>query len=167
MTSEQSRPPPAPTAINQPCPTRRHEDRTLVIKGAKICFGQAAIDCTVLDVSPHGARVRTEVVIPLPESVILRFNAGSAFTARTQWARGTEAGFAFERSEPLSDPAAASAAQTALAALPADDLRVAIGTLRSMRFFDDPALAKAAEDVETAYLRFKASLQTRIGYSGL
>ena len=163
MATEQPQP---PAAAGQSHESRRQEDRTLVIKGGKICFGLAAIDCTILDVSPHGARVRTDVVIALPEFVILRFNGGSVFACRVQWARGTEAGFAFEQPEPLIDATAASAARSALAALPADDLRAAIGTLRSMRFFDDPALAKAAEDAETAYLRFKASLQARIGHSG-
>lgn len=165
MALEQAPPPPAAARETKADASRRHEDRTLVIKGAKICFGQALIDCTVLDVSPHGARLRTDVIVPLPETVIVRFNGGSSYTARVQWARGTEIGLGFGQPEPLIDAYASSAALSAFNALPSDDLGVALGTLRSMRFFDDPALAKAAEDAEAAYLRFKAMLRVRIGFS--
>jgi hypothetical protein len=34
--------------------------------------------------------------------------------------------------------------------------------LRSARFLDDPVLAKAAEEAEAAYARFRAALKERI-----
>jgi len=144
--------------------SRRRESRAMVIKGGKICFGQTLVDCTILDVSPHGARVRTDVMVPLPETVIVRFNGGSSYVARVQWARGTEIGFAFEQPEPITDSDTASVALSALNALPPDDLGISLRALRSTRFFDDPALAKAAEDAEAAYLRFKAMLKERIRF---
>ena len=136
----------------------------MVIKGGKICFGQSLVDCTVLDVSPHGARVRTDVVVPLPETVVVRFNGGASYVAHAQWARGTEIGFAFDRSVPMTGNDAASVAVTALNALPKDDLGVSMRTLRTARFFDDPALAAAAEEAEAAYTRFKAMLNERIRF---
>lgn len=142
--------------------SRRREIRTAVIKRAKICFGPSLIDCVVLDVSPGGARIRMDVMIPLPATVILRFSGGSAFVARLQWARGTEVGFAFERSAPMEDGHASSVAASALKALPAGDLEVSMRLLRGARFFDDPALANAAQEAEAAYARFKVALRDRV-----
>lgn len=148
-------------AVNNPHvgESRRCEDRNMVIRAGKICFGRTLVDCTVLDVSPHGARVRTEVIVPLPETVVLRFTDGSSFVAKVQWARGTEIGFALE---PPTDAQIAATALTAFNALPADDLGVSLRTLRAAGYFDDPALMKSAEDAEAAYLRFKAMLKKRI-----
>jgi hypothetical protein len=142
---------------------RRREMRTGVLKRAKITFGRAVIDCVVLDVSPGGARVRTEVVVTIPEQVVLRFSGGSAFVAHVQWALGTELGFAFDGLAPLADDAA-SLALSAFTALPVNDLDVPLRLLRSARFFDDPELTKAAEDAEVAYARFKTTLKERIQF---
>jgi hypothetical protein len=154
------RPAPQPPAASD----GRRETRTMVIKGGKICFGQTLVDCTVLDVSPHGARVRTDVVVPLPDTVVMRFNGGASYVARAQWARGTEIGFAFDRSMPMTGDDAASVALNALNALPKDDLAATMRALRTARFFDDPALAAAAEEAEAAYARFKAMLSERIRF---
>jgi len=143
--------------------SRRRETRTMVIKSAKIAFGQSSFDCVVLDVSPGGARFRTHVVVPIPEIVILRFSGGSAYVARVQWARGMEFGLAFESAAPLANDHAASVALSALSALPVDDLEIPIRLLRDARFFDDPVLARAAEEAEGAYARFKVALKQRIG----
>jgi hypothetical protein len=140
---------------------RRREVRTGVLKRAKITFGRSVIDCIVIDVSSGGARVRTEVVTAVPEQVVLRFSGGSAFVARLQWALGTELGFAFDGLAPLTDDAA-SLALSAFNALPADGLETPLRLLRSARFLDDPVLAKAAEEAEIAYARFKAALKERI-----
>jgi hypothetical protein len=143
---------------------RRHETRSMVIKSAKIVFGQSCLDCVVLDVSPGGARFRTNVVVSIPETVIVRFSGGSAYLARVQWARGTEFGLAFERAAPLADDHAASVALSALSALPMDDLEIPMRLLRASRFFDDPGLTKAAEEAERAYACFKAALKERIKF---
>jgi hypothetical protein len=147
--------------LNDQTDKRRREMRTGVIKGAKITFGRSVVDCIVLDVSPGGARVRTEVVITVPAQVILRFSGGSAFAAQLQWALGTELGFAFDGLAPLTEDAA-SLALSALNALPAEGLEPSIRLLRSARFLDDPVLAKAAEEADAAYARFKAALKERI-----
>jgi hypothetical protein len=142
---------------------RRRETRTGVLKRAKIAFGRAVIDCVVLDVSSSGARVRTDVVATVPEQVILRFAGGGAYVARVQWALGTELGFAFDGLAPLAEDVA-SLALSAFNAFPANDLDIPIRLLRSVRFFDDPVLAKAAEEAEAAYAHFKATLKERIRF---
>jgi hypothetical protein len=142
---------------------RRQEVRTGVIKGAKIVFGQSIIDCVVMDVSSTGARVRTDVVVAVPEQVVLRFSGGSGFVAQRQWALGTELGFKFDHLAPLTGDAP-SIALSALNALPANDLETPLRLLRSARFFDDPVLARAAEEVEAAYARFKITLRDRIRF---
>jgi hypothetical protein len=146
-----------------PADQRRRETRTGVIKRAKIVFGRSVIDCVVLNVSTSGARVRTDVVVPVPEQVILRFSGGSAFVAQVQWALGTELGFKFDGLAPLAEDAA-SMALSAFNALPTDDLETSMRLLRSARFFDDPMLTKAAEEAEAAYARFKAALKERIRF---
>ncbi len=145
--------------------SRRREMRTMVIKSGKICFGNSVVDCTMLDVSPNGARARTAVVVPMPDTVTLRFAAGSAYVARIQWARGTEVGFAFENPAPIADGHPASLALSAFNALPQGDLSTPMRLLRSARFFDDPALANAAEEAEAAYAHFKTTLRQRINFS--
>jgi PilZ domain len=146
-----------------PADQRRRETRTGVIKRAKIVFGRSVIDCVVLDVSPGGARVRTEVVVSMPEQVVLRFSGGSAYVAQLQWALGTELGYRFDGLAPLAEDVA-SLALSAFNALPANDLEAPMRLLRSARFFDDPALTRAAEDAEAAYARFKAALKARITF---
>jgi hypothetical protein len=142
---------------------RRHESRTGVLKRAKITFGRSVIDCFVINVSSSGARLRTEVVTTIPEQVILRFSGGSGFVAHVQWALGTELGFAFDGLAPLTEDAA-SLALAASTALPPNPLEAPLRLLRSARFFDDPALAKAAEEAEAAYDRFKKVLKERIQF---
>ena len=64
--------------MNAQIDTRRRDARTGVLKRAKIAFGRTVIDCIVLDISPGGARVRTDVTVTIPEQVILRFSGGGA-----------------------------------------------------------------------------------------
>lgn len=142
--------------------SRRREVRTSVIKRGKICFGPSLLDCIVLDVSPGGARVRMDVMVPLPETVILRFSGGSAFVSRIQWARGHEVGLGFERSAPMVDESSSSVARSAFQALPTDSLDATMRLLRGARFFDDPTLAHAAREAEDAYARFKETLKNLI-----
>jgi hypothetical protein len=144
---------------------RRRETRTSVIKGGKLCFGRSLIDCVVLDVSSHGARVRTEVVVSIPDAVIIRFNGGGSYVSHIHWARGDEFGLEFKCPVPIADDHAASVALSAFNALPTDDLHIPLRLLRTARFFDDPALAKAAEAAEATYVHFKATLKDRINFA--
>jgi hypothetical protein len=147
------------TAIEQGS-DRRRETRDRVIKGAQLIFNNSVIDCTVMDVSPNGARVRTSAIVVTPERVILQFRGGGAFFAHRRWSRGMETSYMFDGPAPLRDHAA-MVAISALQALPGKGLEQSIGMLRAAAFFDDPALSQAAEDAETAYARLEAALNQR------
>lgn len=166
MPPGQAVPQSAPAGVDQDGTSRRHENRSMVIKGGKLCFAQTLVDCMILNVSPGGALVRTDVVVPVPDSVILRFNAGGSFVASRQWARGTEIGLSFQQAAPMTNQNAASVLRSALAALPPDDGSGAYQQLRAERFFDDPLLAKAVEDAEAAAERLRKMLKERIGLPG-
>jgi hypothetical protein len=140
---------------------KRRERRHAVIKRAKIVFGGSIIDCLVVDVSTCGARVCTSALVLVPELVVLRFSGGSAFIAHRRWSRGMEMGFMFEGPAPLTEHAASVASQ-AFEALPSHALEEPIRILRDARFFDDPELDRAAEQLEDAYARFKTILEARI-----
>src|ERR1035437_3166874 len=56
---------------------------------------------------------------------------------------------------------------SAFEALPSNDLEAPIRILRDARFFDDPVLGQAAEEVEAAYARFKTILRARIALKPL
>jgi hypothetical protein len=139
---------------------RRGETRQRVIKGAQLIFSNTVIDCTVLDVSTTGARVRTAAVVVTPELVILQFRGGGAFHARRRSSLGMEISFSFDRPAPLAGNAALVAV-AALNVLPGKGLREAVRILRSAAFFDDPVLGQAAEEAEAAYARFEAALGER------
>jgi hypothetical protein len=144
----------------------RREKRHGLIKRAKIVVGNSVIDCAVVNVSTSGARVRTGAVVVVPEHVVLRFSGGSAFVAQRRWSRGMEMGFVLNGPAPLTEHAALTAL-SAFEALPSNDLEAPIRILRDARFFDDPVLGQAAEEVEAAYARFKAILRARIALKPL
>jgi len=139
---------------------RRRETRDRVIKRAQLIFHDSVIDCTVMDVSPNGARVRTGAVVVTPERVVLQLRGGGAFFAHRRWARGMEISFSFDGPAPLREHAAI-VASSALEALPSKGLEKAIGILRAAAFFDDPALGQVAEEAEAAYARFETALSQR------
>jgi hypothetical protein len=139
---------------------RRREARDRVIKGAQLIFHNSVIDCTVLDVSTTGARVRTAAVVVTPELVIVQFRGGGAFYARRRSSLGMEISFSFERPAPLAENAALVAV-AALNVLPGKGLEEAVRILRAAAFFDDPVLGHAAEEAEAAYARFEAALGER------
>lgn len=140
----------------------RRERRTRVLKGVKVLFGTSVIDGLVLDVSSTGARIRTSAAPTIPEHVTLRFSGGSVFMAQRRWVRGEEMGFNFDLAGPLADDHAVSVALSAYNNLLANDPEIPIQLLRAAKFFDDPALAKVAEEAEAAHARFKAVLKARI-----
>jgi hypothetical protein len=140
---------------------RRGETRHRVIKRAQIIFQNSVIDCTVLDVSTNGARVRTNAIVITPEQVIVQFRGGGAFFARRRWSRGMEMSFVFDRPAPLNQNAAL-VALSAFEALSAKGLEEAVRILRVSGFFDDPVLGQAAEEAEAAYARFETALRARV-----
>jgi hypothetical protein len=77
-----------------------------------------------------------------------------------------EMGFVLEGPAPLTQQAALLAL-SAFEALPSNDLEEPIRILRDARFFDDPVLGQAAEEIEAAYARFKTVLRARISLKPL
>jgi hypothetical protein len=74
---------------------KRQDKREMVIKSAKLVFGDSVIDCVVQNFSASGARVRTASIVPVPEQVSLRLGDGRVFPARRCWSRGMQIGLTF------------------------------------------------------------------------
>lgn len=77
---------------------RRLSPRVGVLKSVKIIFARIVladtiIDGVVLDRSAEGVRVRTPVVVEIPEWVTLKFPDEAAHPAQRRWMRGAEIGF--------------------------------------------------------------------------
>ena len=145
---------------------RRREGRYRVLKGAKITFGNTVVDCIVLNISKSGACVKTLADVAVPEHVILAFANGGSFSAHRRWARDREIGLQLNGPAPLSvqDRLLAVTARDALSISPPQR---SISTLRAAGFFDDPALAAAADEAEAAYNRLLGLLQERIALKSL
>jgi len=140
---------------------RRREERYRVIKGAKIIFGETVIDCLVLNISRSGACIKTLSEVAVPEYVILSFPNGGSFRAQRRWSKDREVGFLLTGPAPLSG-AHRLLAISARDALSINNPKKPISTLRAEGFFNDPALAAAADEVEAAFGRLLAILQERI-----
>lgn len=79
-------------------PERRNEHRTRAIKSGKLLYGgfsPTVVDCIVHDLSAKGARVETEVMIEVPETLVLRFADNTQRKIRRCWARGHLIGVEF------------------------------------------------------------------------
>jgi hypothetical protein len=83
--------------------SKRLAARETVLKSGQIVFRDIVIDCVILDISAEGARVRTAVMVPIPEQVTLRVRGGAVLPAVRRWARGTEIGLAFSGSVSLNE----------------------------------------------------------------
>ncbi len=136
---------------------RRNEVRSPLGDRAMLIFGQSALDCTVLDVSTSGAKVRVSAAAVVPKQLILQFQLGNAFAARRLWVIGDQIGLLFDTSAPLimgSAPVAAAA----LEALPANALEGCLRILRAAGFLNNFALTEAAREAEVAHVRFRTML---------
>jgi PilZ domain len=139
---------------------KRHKPRQSVLQKGQLVFHDSIIDCVVLDISAEGARVRTAVVVQLPDQVTLRVRGGAVLPAAQRWARGTEIGLAFAGQLSLTDERKAEARMIGKT-LHEDGLTEALRRLRAANFFDDPELRQAAEEAEAAKDRLDAALQAR------
>jgi hypothetical protein len=136
---------------------RRGERRDVFGERATLLFGRAAIDCTVLDMSSNGARVRLNSPAIVPEQLILRLHHGEAFMARRLWSLREQIGLLFNSAAPLNR-GSAPVALSALEALPAGGLDPCLRVLRGAGFLNNLALSEAARDAEAAYARFRKLL---------
>ncbi len=79
-------------------PERRNEHRNRAIKSGKLLYGSfspTVIDCIIHDLSATGACVETEVMVEVPETLILRFADNTQRKVRRCWARGNLVGVEF------------------------------------------------------------------------
>jgi hypothetical protein len=139
----------------------RTNRRSRVLKGGKIIFGvydESVIDCLILDESPSGARVQTELLLTLPDVVKLRFQSGATYSAVCSWTRGKEIGFKFIGADALSKDGAKQA-QVTRQILHDRGMKDALAHLASVRYFDDHEFRRLAEDAVATQARFVSALE--------
>lgn len=78
---------------------RRGALRHRTLKGGLIHFndGRSTITCMVRNLSEHGARLRVESVIGIPDEFVLGLEHGARMAARVVWRRGNELGITFDQ----------------------------------------------------------------------
>ena len=77
---------------------RRNERRSRVLKGGKLIFQNRTIvlDCSVRDLTPAGAHIRTAEAHALPVDLeLLVISQQAIYPAKVQWQKGAEAGLSF------------------------------------------------------------------------
>lgn len=136
---------------------RRSERRDPLGRRATLVFGRATIDCSVLDMSANGARVRLHSAAIVPEKVILQFHEGEGFMARRLWTLREQIGLLFNSAAPVAQ-GIAPAALSALQALPENGLDAPVRILRGAGFLNNLALNEAAREAEAAYAHFRNML---------
>ena len=138
----------------------RQGRRDLVLKRGQIIFGDSVLNCIVLDMSPHGARVDFGAPVEVPVHLDLRLHDGTTYPALQRWSRGTQIGLRFAGPvEASGDEGHARRAFQALQALQSADPAGCLETLRAERFFGDEGLRQAAEAAEAAHARLVGMLQ--------
>jgi hypothetical protein len=75
----------------------RSEPRQRTLKGAIIAFNdlRSTIDCTVRNLSPHGAQLRVASAVGIPNTFELRLTDGERHQCSVAWRKGREIGVKF------------------------------------------------------------------------
>jgi hypothetical protein len=75
----------------------RSEPRQRTLKGAVIAFNdlRSTVDCTVRNLSPHGAQLRVASVVGIPDTFELRLADGARHQCSVAWRKGHELGVKF------------------------------------------------------------------------
>ena len=83
--------------VQLPDGERRRAPRKKVLKGVKVVYndGHCILDCMVVNLSPTGACLDLPTYVPLPETVILRFDDGHEHLAQVVWSTSTRLGVRF------------------------------------------------------------------------
>jgi hypothetical protein len=139
----------------------RQDERANVLKRAKIMFGGAVLDCTVLDVSSSGARLLLGTPASLSGEFALHMPGGIIHAARLSWLRGREIGLEFIGGPKLALAAARLASESVQALRGIAPKRI-LDSLRDHRYFDDPVLADAARALADAHAALLNALQDRM-----
>ena len=141
---------------------KRQTLRQPVLKAAKVRFGDAVVDCLVLDLSQSGLRVSTEAFMPFPDEVTIELRSGGMWRAVRRWQRGMETGFEFTRFAGLHAQAVADASLL-YGQLLNSGLRDLTGRLAELRHFDHPELKAAAEAADAAVEALERVLKAATG----
>jgi hypothetical protein len=73
------------------------------LRSAKIHFNNSVVDCIIVDQSPGGVRISTDVQMPFPKQVIVELRSGERWSAMLRWQQGLESGFQYETFAGLSE----------------------------------------------------------------
>ena len=147
--------------------TPRRGARDRVLKRGRIISDGGVFDCLVLDISPHGARVKFSIPVALPPQVMLRMSEGTTFPATRRWSRGTEVGLEFTGTVVASGDAIQSRrADDAHRALQEVNITACLGILEAERYFGDEALRRTGEAAADAVGRFVAALLPHVAAKG-
>ena len=87
-----------PPEPNVPAAECRKETRPLTLRTAKLIFGgfsASVVDCLVRDLTATGARVETDTMTMVPETLSLQLAGGGNQPARRCWAKGNVIGLEF------------------------------------------------------------------------
>jgi hypothetical protein len=141
----------------------RRQARKAVLKRAQVVFDGTGIDCIVENMSKGGARIRFGSPVPLLEVLALRFHDGTSHPAKRRWAHGEVAGLEFSGAGPEAEAERRHLATTVQGLVAAADPTESVRLLRTVWFFGDEDLRRAAETVEIAWARFLAALKPHVG----
>jgi len=139
---------------------KRDGGRQAVLKTAKIQWGNAVVDCLVLELSDSGVRVSMSVPMEIPEQVIIHLRGGAVRQGTRRWSLGTEIGFEFSGIAKL-DAVAASDALAILVDLRDAGVNDIVARLTKARFFDDAELGSIALSAQAAVQKLEGALRRR------
>ena len=151
-------------AILEADPNKRQAARQPVLKGAKILFGDAVLDCLVHDISATGARISMAVAMVFPAELMIEMRSGGRWMADVRWQRGTETGLVFTRFAGLHGQAAVEASK-AYARMRSSGVHDVLADLTAAKHFDHPALRDAALELERAVAGLQEALRVSAGLS--
>ncbi len=81
---------------------RRSTPRKTVSKAGSAITARVSVDCTIEEISKHGARMRLSRPMALPMKFVLKFSEyGDKKTVTLVWQKGSVVGVSFARSLPL------------------------------------------------------------------
>ena len=139
--------------------TPRRVARNRVVRRGRIISDGGVFDCLVLDISPHGARVKFSIPVALPPQIMLRLAEGTTFPATRRWSKGTEVGLEFTGTVVASGDAIQSRrAEEAYRALQDANITACLAILEAERYFGDESLRRTGEAAADAVARFVAAL---------
>ena len=77
----------------RPGPDPRSPGQRQTDRAAQIAFGGSVLDCTLLETSRNGARIRLSAHAEVPETATLRLHSGESWMVERCWRKGPQIGF--------------------------------------------------------------------------